>query len=133
MKSVQHLRAGDLNGLFTDLQHTMKNGASASFGSNRSDYDRGSFAVTVAADLDCSRIPVYSEQICTYGEGFITGLLLPYSGKDLKVKGLLGHWREGLSIQCRPQMMEFTLFAEVRIADAPRSPAIAAISTQFKL
>ena len=43
------------------------------------DYERGFFVVTVAEDLDCSGIPVCSEEICTYDEGFIAGLLLAYS------------------------------------------------------
>ncbi|HWH71932.1 MAG TPA: 4-vinyl reductase, partial [Candidatus Sulfotelmatobacter sp.] len=51
-----------------------------------SDPAQGSFVVTVDEDLDCSGIPVCSEQICTYDEGFIAGLLLAYSGKDYFVK-----------------------------------------------
>jgi len=76
----------DLNGLFADLQHTMKELGIGIFRVESADYERGSFVVTVAEDLDCSGIPVCSEQICTYDEGFIAGLLLAYSGKDFKVK-----------------------------------------------
>jgi len=50
------------------------------------DLEKGSFVVTVAEDLDCSGLPVCQEQICTYDEGFIAGLLLAYSGKDFRVK-----------------------------------------------
>jgi predicted hydrocarbon binding protein len=76
----------DLNGLFADLQRTMKELGIGIFRVESADYERGSFVVTVAEDLDCSGIPVCSEQICTYDEGFIAGLLLAYSGKDFQVK-----------------------------------------------
>uniref|UniRef100_A0A7V4G901 4-vinyl reductase n=1 Tax=Desulfobacca acetoxidans TaxID=60893 RepID=A0A7V4G901_9BACT len=76
----------DLDGLFRDLQHTMKELGIGIFRVESADYAKGSFVVTVAEDLDCSGIPVCSEEICTYDEGFIAGLLLAYSGKDFKVK-----------------------------------------------
>jgi predicted hydrocarbon binding protein len=76
----------DINGLFADLQRTMKELGIGIFRVESADLEKNSFVVTVAEDLDCSGIPVCSEQICTYDEGFITGLLLAYSGKDFKVK-----------------------------------------------
>ena len=76
----------DINGLFADLQRTMKDLGIGIFRVESADLEKNSFVVTVAEDLDCSGIPVCSEEICTYDEGFITGLLLAYSGKDFKVK-----------------------------------------------
>jgi predicted hydrocarbon binding protein len=76
----------DLDGLFADLQRTMKELGIGIFRVESADYEKGSFVVTVAEDLDCSGIPVCSEEICTYDEGFIAGLLLAYSGKDFRVK-----------------------------------------------
>ena len=76
----------DLDGLFADLQRTMKELGIGIFRVESADYEKGSFVVTVAEDLDCSGIPVCSEEICTYDEGFIAGLLLAYSGKDFNVK-----------------------------------------------
>ncbi len=76
----------DLNGLFADLQRTMKELGIGIFRVESADLEKNSFVVTVAEDLDCSGIPVCSEQICTYDEGFIAGLLLAYSGKDFRVK-----------------------------------------------
>ena len=76
----------DLNDFFADIQRTMKELAIGIFRVESSDPARGSFVVTVDEDLDCSGIPVCSEQICTYDEGFIAGLLLAYSGKDYLVK-----------------------------------------------
>ncbi|HWI55783.1 MAG TPA: V4R domain-containing protein [Bacillota bacterium] len=76
----------DLNLFFADIQRTMKELAIGIFRVESSDPAQGSFVVTVDEDLDCSGIPVCSEQICTYDEGFIAGLLLAYSGKDYFVK-----------------------------------------------
>jgi predicted hydrocarbon binding protein len=76
----------DLNGLFADLQRTMKELGIGIFRVESADLENNSFVITIAEDLDCSGIPVCSEQICIYDEGFIAGLLLAYSGKDFNVK-----------------------------------------------
>jgi hypothetical protein len=76
----------DLNGLFADLQRTLKELGIGIFRVESADPEKGSFVVTVAEDLDCSGLPVCSEEICTYDEGFIAGLLLSYSGEDFDVK-----------------------------------------------
>ena len=76
----------ELDGLFADLQRTMKELGIGIFRVESADHEKGSFVVTVAEDLDCSGLPVSSEEICTYDEGFIAGLLLAYSGKDFHVK-----------------------------------------------
>jgi predicted hydrocarbon binding protein len=76
----------DLNGFFADLQRTMKELGIGIFRVESADFDRSTFVVTVAEDLDCSGIPICSEQVCIYDEGFIAGLLLAYSGKDFTVK-----------------------------------------------
>ncbi len=89
----------DINGLFADLQRTMKDLGIGIFRVESADYEKNSFVVTVAEDLDCSGIPVCSEQICTYDEGFIAGLLLEYSGKDYRVKEV-DCWGSGARV-CR--------------------------------
>jgi len=76
----------DLNEFFADIQRTMKELNIGIFRVESADLERGSFVITVEEDLDCSGIPICSEQICTYDEGFIAGLLLAYSGKDYQVK-----------------------------------------------
>jgi predicted hydrocarbon binding protein len=76
----------DLDALFADLQQTMKDLGIGIFRVESADHQKGSFVVTVAEDLDCSGLPVTDEEICTYDEGFIAGLLLAYSGKDFDVK-----------------------------------------------
>jgi uncharacterized protein len=52
----------------------------------KSDLEKMEFTLTVAEDLDCSGLPVCNENICTYDEGFIGGLLLEFSGKQFDVK-----------------------------------------------
>ena len=76
----------DLNGLFAELQSSLKELGIGIFRVESSDVERGSFVLTVAEDLDCSGLAVCSEQICTYDEGFIAGLLFAYSGDDFEVK-----------------------------------------------
>jgi len=76
----------DLTSFFADIQRTMKELGIGIFRVESADYEKGSFVVTVAEDLDCSGIPVCAEEVCIYDEGFIAGLLLAYTGKDFKVK-----------------------------------------------
>jgi predicted hydrocarbon binding protein len=76
----------DLDSMFADLQRTMKDLGIGIFRVESADYEKNSYVLTVAEDLDCSGIPVCAEEICTYDEGFIAGLLLAYSGKDFRVK-----------------------------------------------
>jgi predicted hydrocarbon binding protein len=52
----------------------------------KSDLQKMEFTLTVAEDLDCSGLPICNENICTYDEGFISGLLLEFSGKRFNVK-----------------------------------------------
>jgi len=52
----------------------------------KSDFAKMEFTLTVAEDLDCSGLPVCNETICTYDEGFISGLLMEFSGKKFAVK-----------------------------------------------
>ncbi len=94
----------DLDSLFADLQKTMKELGIGIFRVESADHENGSYVVTIAEDLDCSGIPVCSEEICTYDEGFIAGLFLAYSGKGLPGQGsrLLGLRRACLSFHRRP-------------------------------
>lgn len=52
----------------------------------KADMGKMEFSLTVAEDLDCSGLPICDENICTYDEGFISGLLLEFSGKKFDVK-----------------------------------------------
>ena len=45
-----------------------------------------SYVLAVAEDLDCSGLPASDETICTYDEGFLSGLLSEYTGKRFKAE-----------------------------------------------
>jgi uncharacterized protein len=66
-----------LTSFFADIQRTMKDLGIGIFRVESADYEKGSFVVTVAEDLDCSGIPVCSEEVCIYDEGFIAGCCSP--------------------------------------------------------
>ena len=51
-----------------------------------SDLENMRLTLTVAEDLDCSGLPVCDETVCTYDEGFISGLLTEFSGRKVDVK-----------------------------------------------
>uniref|UniRef100_A0A7C4ENZ5 4-vinyl reductase n=1 Tax=Fundidesulfovibrio putealis TaxID=270496 RepID=A0A7C4ENZ5_9BACT len=42
--------------------------------------------LTVSEDADCSGLPDTQEEICTFDEGFLAGLLQAYSGQEYSVK-----------------------------------------------
>lgn len=46
------------------------------------DEENGKIVLTVAEDADCSGLPVLGETVCNYDEGFISGILSCYSGKN---------------------------------------------------
>ena len=52
----------------------------------KSDLENMEFTLTVSEDLDCSGLPVCEETVCTYDEGFISGLLFEFSGKKVVTK-----------------------------------------------
>jgi uncharacterized protein len=52
----------------------------------KGDLENLTFTLTVAEDLDCSGLPACNEQICTYDEGFISGLLAAHTGRKFSVK-----------------------------------------------
>ena len=65
------------------------------------DQQSGEIVLTVAEDLDCSGLPVTNENVCVYDEGFISGILETYTGKQYKVKEI-DCWASGNRI-CRFQ------------------------------
>ena len=52
----------------------------------RFDEDTGEFILTVAEELDCSGLPATDEVVCTYDEGFLSGVLEAYSGRKYTVR-----------------------------------------------
>lgn len=52
----------------------------------KADMVKNEFTLTVSEDLDCSGLPICEETICTYDEGFISGLLQEFTGTKFSVK-----------------------------------------------
>ena len=42
----------------------------------------GKIVLTVSEDADCSGLPLLGETVCNYDEGFISGILSAYMGKE---------------------------------------------------
>jgi hypothetical protein len=76
----------DIKQLAAGVQQAMKDLGIAIFRVESADYDQDAFVITLAEDLDCSGLPVCAEEICVYDEGFISGLLQGYTGKEFSVK-----------------------------------------------
>jgi uncharacterized protein len=63
----------NLTSFFAEIQRTMKELGIGIFRVESADYEKGSFVVTVAEELDYSGIPVCSEEICTLTCGSVFG------------------------------------------------------------
>ena len=69
-----------------ELQDILKDRGIGILRVEKGDLEKLTFTLTVAEDLDCSGLPVCDEQICTYDEGFISGLLYAHNGKRFRVE-----------------------------------------------
>ncbi|MBF0518499.1 MAG: 4-vinyl reductase [Nitrospirae bacterium] len=76
----------DFNAFVKELQELLVKLKIGVLRIEEADMNKMEFTLTVAEDLDCSGLPVCEETICTYDEGFISGLLLEFSGKKFDVK-----------------------------------------------
>ncbi len=74
------------NDFIADLQDKLKTLKIGILRVEKADMETMNFTLTVAEDLDCSGLPVTDEEICTYDEGFINGLLGEYTNQDFEVK-----------------------------------------------
>lgn len=79
-------RQDNFNEFVVELQELLKTLKIGILRIEEADLDKMAFTLTVAEDLDCSGLPASDETICTYDEGFISGLLSQYTGKDFKAK-----------------------------------------------
>lgn len=70
----------------SDIQEKFKALGIGVFRVEKMDLEELKFTITVSEDLDCSGLPVTDEEICTYDEGFINGVLSSYTGIDFTVK-----------------------------------------------
>ena len=79
-------RKDDFNEFVAELQDLLKNLKIGILRIEEADLEKLKFTLTVAEDLDCSGLPPSDETICTYDEGFISGLLSEYTGKSFSAK-----------------------------------------------
>ena len=79
-------RRDDFNEFVVELQDLLKKLKIGILRIEEADLEKLIFTLTVAEDLDCSGLPASDETICTYDEGFISGLLSEYTGKSFSAK-----------------------------------------------
>jgi uncharacterized protein len=72
----------DMNSFVTQLQEALKNSKIGILRVEKANVDEFKFVLTISEDLDCSGLPVYGTTVCDYDEGFISGILHAYTGKD---------------------------------------------------
>ncbi len=68
----------DFNGFVVELQELFKKLKMNILRIEHADLEKMAFTMTFAEDLDCSGLPANDETICTYDEGFLSGLLSEY-------------------------------------------------------
>ena len=76
----------DFNEFVVELQELLKKLKIGILRIEKADLEKMAFTLTVAEDLDCSGLPASGETICTYDEGFLSGLLSEYTGKKFRAK-----------------------------------------------
>jgi len=76
----------DYDALFAALQKSLKDLSIGIFRVESADLEADRFVITVAEDLDCSGIPVCSEQVCAYDEGFLAGVFHAFNGREYVAK-----------------------------------------------
>ncbi len=76
----------DFNKFVVELQELLKKLKIGILRVEKSDLENMNFTLTVAEDLDCSGLPASDETICTYDEGFISGLFAEHTGKNFSTK-----------------------------------------------
>ena len=84
-KNTLDLKA-EFNIFLADLQHTLRTMKIGILRMEEFDADTGKAVLTVGQDLDCSGLPITNENVCSYDEGFIAGILEAYTGKKYQVR-----------------------------------------------
>lgn len=99
-KNTLNLQA-DFDTFVAQLQKSMQDLKIGILRMEAFDPETGGLVLTVGEDLDCSGLPVTNENVCTYDEGFISGILQTYTGKRYEVKEI-DCWASGDRV-CRFQ------------------------------
>ncbi|MDX9973639.1 MAG: V4R domain-containing protein, partial [FCB group bacterium] len=79
-------KRGEFHEFIEDLQEVMKSLRVGILRVEKADLENLTFTITVAEDLDCSGLPVCDEEICTYDEGFLAGVLFAHTQQEFTVK-----------------------------------------------
>lgn len=79
-------KKNDFTEFIGELQQVLKDLSIGILRVEAADLKALTFTLTVAEDLDCSGLPMCGEEICTYDEGFIQGLLSEHTGKNFLVR-----------------------------------------------
>jgi predicted hydrocarbon binding protein len=74
------------NAFMEDVQELLKKMKIGILRVEKADFEKMTFTLTLAEDLDCSGLPVSDETICAYDEGFFSGILSAYTGGKFIVK-----------------------------------------------
>ena len=76
----------DFDGFISHLQESLKMLKIGILRMESFTPEDGKIILTVAQDLDCSGLPITNENVCVYDEGFISGILESYTGKEYEVR-----------------------------------------------
>jgi predicted hydrocarbon binding protein len=76
----------DFNEFVKNLQETLREQGIGILRVEEADIEKGILTLAVSEDLDCSGLPELGYEICTYDEGFISGLLESFTGCAFLVK-----------------------------------------------
>jgi uncharacterized protein len=76
----------DFNAFIKSLQETLRDMGIGILRIEEADMEKSNFILSVSEDLDCSGLPELGYEVCTYDEGFISGILESYTGISFKVK-----------------------------------------------
>lgn len=68
------------------------------------DEDTGRIVLTISEDAHCSGLPLLGDTVCNYDEGFLSGVLSTYTGKDY-IANEVDCWATGDRV-CRFQAIE---------------------------
>ena len=71
-----------LNEFIAGLQRRMEELKIGVLRVEKLDKETGKIVLTVSEDADCSGLPLLGETVCNYDEGFISGILSAYMGKE---------------------------------------------------
>lgn len=84
-KNTLNLKA-DFDAFVAELQESLREMKIGILRMEAFNPENGELVLTVGEDLDCSGLPVTNENVCTYDEGFISGILEAYTGKVYDVR-----------------------------------------------